>query len=68
MLSPVLTPLILLFWVKPRASEFIDFFHNFTVSVEGIGDVCSFATLDVKKHGDPIVSVFYLIDSNDKTS
>jgi len=54
MLSPVLTPLILLFWVKPRASEFIDFFHNFTVSVDGIGDVCSFATLDVKKHGDPI--------------
>jgi len=54
LLSPVLTPLILLLWVRPRAGEFIDFFHNFTVSVEGIGDVCSFATLDVKKHGDPM--------------
>ncbi|EHA98337.1 Autophagy-related protein 9B [Heterocephalus glaber] len=53
LLSPLLTPLFLLFWFWPRALEFIDFFHHFTVDVAGVGDICSFALMDVKRHGHP---------------
>ncbi|XP_043825123.1 autophagy-related protein 9B [Dromiciops gliroides] len=53
LLSPVLTPLALLFWFRPRALEFIDFFRHFTVDVAGVGDVCSFALMDVRRHGHP---------------
>lgn len=56
-LSPLLTPLFLLFWFRPRALEIIDFFHHFTVDVAGVGDICSFALMDVKRHGHPQVRV-----------
>lgn len=55
LLSPLLTPLFLLFWFRPRALEIIDFFHHFTVDVAGVGDICSFALMDVKRHGHPQV-------------
>lgn len=42
-----------LFRIRPKAKELVDFFHNFTVSVEGLGDVCSFAQMDIRQHGDP---------------
>ncbi|NXR93353.1 ATG9A protein, partial [Hypocryptadius cinnamomeus] len=45
LLSPLVTPLILIFAV--------DFFRNFTVEVAGVGDICSFAQLDVRHHGNP---------------
>ncbi|XP_012409931.1 autophagy-related protein 9B [Trichechus manatus latirostris] len=53
LLSPLLTPLFLYFWFRPRALEIIDFFHHFTVDVAGVGDICSFALMDVKRHGHP---------------
>ncbi|XP_052495086.1 autophagy-related protein 9B [Budorcas taxicolor] len=53
LLSPVLTPLFLIFWFRPRALEIIDFFRHFTVDVAGVGDICSFALMDVKRHGHP---------------
>uniref|UniRef100_A0A915Q3D9 Autophagy-related protein 9 n=1 Tax=Setaria digitata TaxID=48799 RepID=A0A915Q3D9_9BILA len=53
LLSPILTPFVLLFWIRPKAKELVDFFHKFTVSVEGLGDVCSFAQMDIRQHGDP---------------
>ncbi|XP_004594551.2 autophagy-related protein 9B [Ochotona princeps] len=53
LLSPLFTPLFLLFWFRPRALEIIDFFHHFTVDVAGVGDICSFALMDVKRHGHP---------------
>lgn len=52
LLSPIITPLLLLFWFRPRSGEFADFFRNFTLEVEGLGDVCSFAQMDVRKHGN----------------
>ncbi|XP_044266960.1 autophagy-related protein 9A [Tribolium madens] len=52
-LSPLLTPYILWRHIYPRAIEIVDFFRNFTVSVVGVGDVCSFAQMDVRKHGNP---------------
>lgn len=52
-LSPVVTPLVLIFALRPRALELVDFLRNFTVEVVGVGDVCSFALMDVRKHGSP---------------
>lgn len=52
LLSPITTPFILLFYVRPKALDYVDFFRNFTVSVVGVGDVCSFAQMDVRKHGN----------------
>lgn len=44
---------MLLFSLRPRALDIVDFFRNFTVSVVGVGDVCSFAQMDIRKHGNP---------------
>ncbi|CAB3396700.1 unnamed protein product [Caenorhabditis bovis] len=51
--SPIFTPFIVLFWLKPRASQIVNFFHDHTVLIDGVGDICSFAEMDVGKHGDP---------------
>ncbi|KAF1615318.1 UNVERIFIED_CONTAM: Autophagy-related protein 9A, partial [Eudyptes pachyrhynchus] len=53
LLSPILTPLILIFALPARALDIVDFFRNFTVEVVGVGDICSFAQLDVRNHGNP---------------
>ncbi|XP_044727484.1 autophagy-related protein 9A [Chrysoperla carnea] len=53
LLSPVVTPYILIFKVRARALDIVDFYRNFTVAVIGVGDVCSFAQMDVRKHGHP---------------
>ena len=53
LLSPVTTPLLLLFWLRPRAARLVDFLRNFTVEVVGVGDVCSFAQMDTRRHGNP---------------
>ena len=64
MISPILTPLILLFWVRPRAGVYVDFFRDYTVNVEGVGDICSLANFDVRKHGDPMVSHVNIFETN----
>nr|XP_022914147.1 autophagy-related protein 9A [Onthophagus taurus]XP_022914148.1 autophagy-related protein 9A [Onthophagus taurus]XP_022914150.1 autophagy-related protein 9A [Onthophagus taurus] len=51
--SPLLTPYVLWTYFKPRSLDLVDFFRNFTVSVVGVGDVCSFAQMDVRRHGNP---------------
>ena len=53
LLSPLVTPFVLLFWLRPRTCEVVDFLRNFTVEVEGVGDVCSFAQMDIRRHGNP---------------
>merc|ERR1719471_1749736 len=53
LLSPIVTPLILIFQVSNKSQEIVDFFRNFTVDVVGVGDVCSFAQMDVRRHGNP---------------
>ncbi|XP_065340573.1 autophagy-related protein 9A [Cloeon dipterum] len=52
MLSPILTPYVLCFHLRHKALDIVDFFRNFTVEVVGVGDVCSFAQMDVRKHGN----------------
>ncbi|EIW67742.1 hypothetical protein TREMEDRAFT_45223 [Tremella mesenterica DSM 1558] len=46
LLSVLLTPFVLLFSLPPCAGEIIDFFREFTVHVDGVGYVCSFAVFD----------------------
>ena len=55
LLSPFVTPFILCFKLRHKSLDIVDFFRNFTIDVAGVGDVCSFAQLDVKRHGHPEV-------------
>lgn len=50
--SPLLTPYILCFHLPQRALDIVDFYRNFTVEVSGVGDICSFSQMDVKRHGN----------------
>ena len=52
LLSPLVTPFILYFSLRDRAPQIVDFLRNFTIDVSGVGDVCSFAEMNVKKHGN----------------
>ncbi|KAF6037714.1 atg9b [Bugula neritina] len=52
LLSPLITPLILIFKVRHSSLEIVDFYRNFTVDVSGVGDVCSFAQMNIRKHGN----------------
>lgn len=53
LLSPILTPFILLFWLRPKSARIVDFLRNFTVEIVGVGDVCSFSQMDTRRHGNP---------------
>ncbi|XP_023932449.1 autophagy-related protein 9A [Lingula anatina] len=53
LISPLVTPLILCFSIRHKAYDIVDFYRNFTVEVTGVGDVCSFAQMDIRKHGNP---------------
>ncbi|CAG0917091.1 unnamed protein product [Notodromas monacha] len=53
LLSPLVTPFILFFIIRPQSQVVVDFLRNFTVDIVGVGDVCSFAQMDVKRHGSP---------------
>ena len=55
LLSPLITPCVLTFSLRHKALDIVDFYRNFTVEVTGVGDVCSFAQMDVRKHGNPQV-------------
>ena len=54
--SAVVTPFVLMFCLSPRALDIVDFLRNHTVDVTGVGDVCAFAQMDVRKHGNPQVN------------
>lgn len=56
LLSVLLTPFILCFSLPRSSAAIIDFFREFTVYVDGIGYVCSFAVFDFKRQGK--VSLF----------
>ena len=45
-------PLVMLFLLPLRAADILEFIQSFTVYVEGVGHVCSFALFDFERHGD----------------
>ena len=52
LLSAFVTPIVLCIHLRRKSLQIIDFLRNFTVDVQGVGDGCSFAQVDVAKHGD----------------
>jgi len=48
-LSIIITPFVLWFSLPKCSDHIIDFFREFTVHVDGVGYVCSFAVFDFKK-------------------
>lgn len=52
LLSVVLTPFILWYSLPPCAPAIVDFFREFSVHVDGLDYVCSFAVFDFKRHGN----------------
>jgi len=57
--SVVLTPFVLWFALPPCAPAIVDFFREFTVHVDGLGYVCSFAVFDFQRHGNVKVRRFF---------
>ncbi|KAG8929327.1 autophagy protein atg9 [Tulasnella sp. 418] len=52
LMSVVLTPFVLWYSLPACAPAIIDFFYEFTVHVDGLGYVCSFAHFDFKRHSN----------------
>lgn len=51
-LSMIFTPFVLWFSLPGCSDRIIDFFREFTVHVDGLGYVCSFAEFNFKKQGN----------------
>uniref|UniRef100_A0AC35UGU6 Autophagy-related protein 9 n=1 Tax=Rhabditophanes sp. KR3021 TaxID=114890 RepID=A0AC35UGU6_9BILA len=52
-LSPFVTPYVLWYVIKPQSKEIIQFLNKYTVTKEGLGDICTFSQMSVDQHGDP---------------
>ena len=52
LLSIISTPFILWFSLPKCSDRIVDFFREFTVHVDGVGYVCSFAVFDFEKGGN----------------
>ncbi|KAI8646837.1 autophagy protein Apg9-domain-containing protein [Parasitella parasitica] len=50
--SVVFAPLVLCLSLPDSADQIVDFFREFTVHVDGLGYVCSFAQFDFERHGN----------------
>lgn len=48
----LLNPFILYYSLPKNAEELVEFFREFSVQVDGLGYVCSFALFDFERHGD----------------
>ena len=54
LISPIVTPFILVSVFRNKSLEIVDFFRNFTVEKHGTGDVCTFALLNIKENGNSL--------------
>ncbi|KAL6645923.1 hypothetical protein ACP70R_017531 [Stipagrostis hirtigluma subsp. patula] len=52
MASIFITPYLLIFEVPKRVDDILRFISDFTVYVDGVGDVCSLSLFDLKRHGN----------------
>ncbi|CAL9051903.1 unnamed protein product [Musa banksii] len=52
MASIFVTPYLLIFVVPRHVDDILRFISNFTVYVDGVGDVCSFSLFDFQSHGN----------------
>ncbi|KAI1304100.1 Autophagy-related protein 9A [Halotydeus destructor] len=65
LVSPIVTPYILAKHLRGRSLELVDFFRNFTVNVQGTGDVCAFAMLNIKDNGNSAWKPSDSVDTTD---
>ncbi|TKV97094.1 hypothetical protein SEVIR_9G473200v4 [Setaria viridis] len=52
MASIFITPYLFIFEVPKRVDDILRFISDFTVYVDGVGDVCSLSLFDFKRHGN----------------
>ncbi|XP_021770199.1 autophagy-related protein 9-like [Chenopodium quinoa] len=52
MASIFLTPYLLIYVVPKKVDDILQFISEFTVYIDGVGDVCSFSAFDFQKHGN----------------
>ncbi|KAF0929912.1 hypothetical protein E2562_026721, partial [Oryza meyeriana var. granulata] len=52
MASIFITPYLLIFVVPKRVDDILRFILDFTVYVDGVGDVCSLSMFDFRRHGN----------------
>uniref|UniRef100_A0A0A8Y5I9 Autophagy-related protein 9 n=1 Tax=Arundo donax TaxID=35708 RepID=A0A0A8Y5I9_ARUDO len=52
MASIFITPYLLIFEVPKRIDDIMRFISDFTVYVDGVGDVCSLSLFDFRRHGN----------------
>jgi len=52
MASIFITPYLLIFEVPKRVDDILRFISDFTIYVDGVGDVCSLSMFDFKRHGN----------------
>lgn len=50
--SVLFAPLVLCLSLPTSAEQIVDFFREFTIHVDGLGYVCSFAQFDFERHGN----------------
>ncbi|CAA7038394.1 unnamed protein product [Microthlaspi erraticum] len=50
--SIFITPFLLMFVVPKRVDDILQFIRNYTVDIEGVGNVCSFSAFDFESHGN----------------
>ncbi|ESQ51711.1 hypothetical protein EUTSA_v10016226mg [Eutrema salsugineum] len=50
--SIFITPFLLMFVVPMRVDDILQFIRDFTVDIEGVGNVCSFSAFDFENHGN----------------
>jgi len=55
--SIIFTPFVLWFSLPKCSDRLVDFFREFTIHVDGLGYVCSFAVFDFKKGGNKVVQM-----------
>ncbi|KAF2426190.1 APG9-domain-containing protein [Tothia fuscella] len=55
--SVILTPIIFIFNLPQCSEQIIDFFREFTLHVDGLGHVCTFAVFNFKNGGQPRTNV-----------
>ncbi|MCJ1403390.1 autophagy protein atg9 [Xylographa trunciseda] len=53
-LSIIFTPFVLWYSLPKCSERIVDFFREFTVHVDGLGHVCSFAVFDFKRGGNNV--------------
>lgn len=69
--SPLITPYRLFCISEETCKDIVEFFANYTASLDAVGSICSFSQLDIGEHGSAEVrclimlyETLYMVDTN----